>query len=114
MSDDDWVVFLREAAEEAKRFNETHAQPVASVYVSAEGNAMDVSLDNSRSKYGEWIAGEGADVSLDRDQDTRKVCGARLPLYAKTLVVAGDNFGPIVIDLETGAIEDHQERTYGD
>lgn len=79
-------------------------KPIASIIVSRDGNSMDVCLDTSLSTYGEWIKGEGGDISLTREQETNKLAGAHLPLYAKTLMIAGDNFEMISIDLESGRV----------
>jgi hypothetical protein len=79
-------------------------KPIASVYASSDGNSLDVTLDTTKADYSEWIPGEGGDIGLHRDRDTKKVAGAHLPLYAKTLIVGGSNFEPLYIDLETGAV----------
>lgn len=78
----------------------------ASIYIGDKccESVSDVDLDTSKATYGEWIEGEGGDIALMRDRDTNKVAGAFLPLYAKTLVIGGDNFETITIDLETGEV----------
>ena len=77
----------------------------ASIYVSRDGNALDICLDTSVNYYGDWIKGEGGDISLYRDQENDKVAGAHLPLHAQKLVIAGDNIPCITIDLTTGKVE---------
>lgn len=76
-------------------------KPIASVSYSKDGNALDVTLTNETSYYGDWIKGEGADICLYRDQKTKKVVGAHLPFYAKTLNI-GLEYGCITIDVESG------------
>lgn len=61
--------------------------PMGTIYVHRDGNAIDVHLDTKANYYGEWIAGEGADICLYRDQETKKVVGAHLPFYMDTLAV---------------------------
>lgn len=80
------------------------ARPIASIYVSKNGSSIDVCLDNSVQDYSEWIKGEGADIALNRSLETNKVCGAHLPLYAKSLVIGGTGIKPLCIDLESGVI----------
>jgi hypothetical protein len=77
-------------------------KPIASVSISKAGNAIDICLDNTKSGYGDWIKGEGADIALQRDNETNKVIGARLPLYAKSLVICGEVLPLLRFDLETG------------
>lgn len=89
-------------AESAKRTAHL-PRPIASVTVHREGMALDVCLDGDKPDYGEWIKGEGADISLKREVSSGKVCGARLPLLAKTLIIGGD-FGTITIDIEAGTM----------
>lgn len=79
-------------------------KPIASVYVSKEGNSLDIHLDTSLETVSEWINGEGGDIDLKRDRETRKVAGAHLPFYAKTFIIGGDNIPTIRIDVETGKV----------
>lgn len=104
MTEQELGEFLKEAGEEGERFRARVPNPIASIYVSREGNSMEVNLDNSKSCYGDWIPGEGGDITINRDQVTKKVTGAHLPLYAKTLCIGGDNFETITIDLTTGQL----------
>jgi hypothetical protein len=76
-------------------------KPIASVSYSKDGNALEVTLTNETSCYGDWIKGEGGDICLYRDQATNKVVGAHLPFYAKTLNI-GLEYGCITIDVESG------------
>lgn len=76
----------------------------ASVYVHQEGNGLNIHLDTDVASYGEWIKREGG-ISLYRSQETKKVTGAFLPLYAQRLVIGGDNIPRITIDLVTGKVE---------
>lgn len=64
--------------------------------------AIDINLDLTSQDYSEWIPGEGADIALMRDMETKKVVGARLPMYAKRLIVGGEGLPTIVFDLESG------------
>lgn len=95
---------IGEMLEESRRLTEHLPKPIASVYVNIEGRSIEVCLDNSKADYGEWIPGEGADITINRDRETKKVTGAHLPLYAKTLVIGGENFPTITIDLATGQL----------
>ena len=78
---------------------------IASIYVHRDGKAIDVSLDTHEAFYSDWIKGEGGDISLYRSQETNKVVGAFVPLYAQRLVIGGDNIPRITIDLTTGKVE---------
>jgi hypothetical protein len=79
-------------------------KPIASVWVSHPGRSMEVCLDTAEATYCEHIAGEGGDIGLSRNMDTKRLAGAYLPLYAKTLFIGGEKFGSIRIDLETGEV----------
>lgn len=99
----DFAKQLEQMARESTELTKDWPRPIASVFVNREGRALDINLDTSKDDYNEWIPGEGGDIGLDRDRDTNKVNGARLPLYAKTLIVGGFNFS-LRIDLETGEV----------
>jgi hypothetical protein len=55
--------------------------PCTAITVCKKAHAIDIMLDNTVSYYSEWIPGEGGDIVLYRDEKTKKVVGARLPLY---------------------------------
>jgi hypothetical protein len=77
-------------------------KPIATVHVSRTGQSIKIVLDTSKSTYTEWIPGEGADIGLLRDQETKRLVGAYLPLYAKTLMFGGDGLPDITCNLEDG------------
>lgn len=62
--------------------------PVMSLLIDEEGVCVDLVLDTTRSYYGDWIKGEGGDICLYRDMDTKKVVGCHLPLYQRSLMVS--------------------------
>ena len=64
--------------------------------VSEDGKAVELWLDTSIATYSEWIKGEGADITLMRDQETGRVVGCRLLLMNRKLCVHHD--GPIRIN----------------
>ena len=97
--------FLEAAAAEMQRRTAHLPQPIMSLYVSQDGKSVDLCLDGSQSTYSDWIKGEGGDISLVRVQQSHRVNGAHLPLYAKTLIVGGSNFPTVTINLETGVVE---------
>lgn len=103
MENQELADFIDSAIEESRKRTEHLAKPIASVCFSKEGYSLEVTLDNTKSYYGDWIKGEGGDISLYRDQETDKVVGAHLPCYAKTLVIGG-NFPTITIDLTSGKV----------
>lgn len=107
MTDDEFTAWLLTAAKKAQKELERFPKPIASICISKEGQAVEVSLDTSKGTYSEWIEGEGADIGLDRDMETKKVNGVRLPLYAKTIIIGGVglNMPTIYIDIETGRVE---------
>lgn len=98
------AAFIKQAIAESEILNADVPRPIAGVHFSKEGKSLDVTLDNSLSTYGDWIEGEGADISITRDQETHKVAGAHFPLYAKTLVIGGSNIETLRFDLETGSM----------
>lgn len=67
-----------------------------SVRVDELGQGVDIHLDTSRGSYGEWIPGEGGDICLYRDNETKKVVGAYFPLLNKRLSVWTE--GPLKIN----------------
>ena len=67
-----------------------------SLCVSEDGLFVELRLDSSQSTYGEWIEGEGGDIGLLRDIETKKVCGVHLPLLNSKLAVFHD--GPLKIN----------------
>jgi len=95
---------LETLLEESRKATEHLAKPIASIDVSKGGRAIEVFIDTQRDYYGDWIEGEGADICLHRERETERVVGARLPCYAKTLMIGGDNFPLITIDLESGKV----------
>src|SRR5687768_14515186 len=103
MDQDALAKFLLESMAEAERKTAHLPKPIAGIYVSREGQSVEVCLDTSKRTYSEWVEGEGADIGLLRDADTERLAGAHLPLYAKTLIIGG-HFPTITIDLETGAV----------
>lgn len=78
----EFAEFLKKSIEHAAT-----VPPMGTVYVHRDGNAIDVCLDTKANYYGEWIAGEGADICLYRDRDTKKIVGAHLPFYMDTIAV---------------------------
>lgn len=56
--------------------------------VDFRSSAVELILDTKANYYGEWIKGEGGDICLYRDQETKKVVGCYLPLYQKKLLVS--------------------------
>lgn len=80
---------MSEAAKEILAACEQAAKvpPMTVVDVSFDASAIELILDTKKSYFGEWIPGEGGDICLYRDQETRKVVGCYLPLYHKTLAV---------------------------
>lgn len=80
--------FIKAACEQAQQATAHLPKPIASVWVSIEWQALEIRLTTDGSDYSEWIKGEGGDVCLLRDMETHKVVGARLPLYARTLIVS--------------------------
>lgn len=71
--DDD---FLKHLEEQSKKY-----RPCASLWIDKESDRLELILDTSKSTYSEHIKGEGADISLYRDNETNKVIGVSLPLY---------------------------------
>lgn len=104
MSLDELGEFLKSACEEAEKIAATLPNPIASIYVSRDGNSLEVLLDNSRNVYSEWIPGEGGDIGLTRIRETNRLNGAHLPFYAKTLFVDGSHFEGIQVDIESGRV----------
>lgn len=54
--------------------------PMMSLHIDEKNNSVELILDTKISYYGEWIKGEGGDICLYRDQETKKVIGCYLPL----------------------------------
>ena len=71
--DDDFLKYLEE---QSKKY-----RPCASLWIDKESDRLELILDTSKSTYSEHIKGEGADISLYRDNETNKVIGVSLPLY---------------------------------
>lgn len=88
---DEFEKAIKEAMVEAEKYH-----TCMSLCVNQEGKSVELILDTSRDTYGEWIKGEGSDISLIRDQETNKVIGVRLPLYNDRLCIHHD--GPIRIN----------------
>ena len=57
------------------------------VCVHSSSQAIELLTDISVATYGEWIEGEGADICLLRDVDTKKVVGVRLPTKFRGVLV---------------------------
>ena len=68
--------FLKYLEEQSKKY-----RPCASLWIDKESDRLELILDTSKSTYSEHIKGEGADISLYRDEETNKVIGVSLPLY---------------------------------
>ena len=80
------MLFDREEFE--KLIAEAAAKPPMMVLdVDEQSSSVELILDTKVRTYGEWIKGEGADICLYRDVETKKVVGCRLPLYQKKLMV---------------------------
>lgn len=71
--DDD---FIKHLEEQSKKY-----RPCATLFIDEDSTSVELMVDNSKSTYGEWIKGEGADICLIRENETNKVVGVRLPLY---------------------------------
>lgn len=99
---DNLAKFLTDAMEESRIFTANLPKPIASVSVSKDGASIDICLDNTKSTYSDWIKGEGADIAIIRDQETNRVVGAHLPLYAKSIVFGGQVLPTLRFNLETG------------
>lgn len=84
----DFAEFIKAACEQAEQSTAHLPRPIASVWVSLEGQAIEIRLATEGSDYSEWIEGEGGDICLLRDLETHRVVGARLPLYARTLMLS--------------------------
>jgi len=72
MDNFDWDSWIKEA---------TRYKPCASLWIDKENDRIELLLDTTAATYGEWIPGEGADISLVRCGKTNKVIGVNLPLY---------------------------------
>ena len=71
-------------------------QSCMSLHVQEDGQRVTLLLDTSLDTYHEWIPGEGADIGLIRDRETKKTVGIDLPLLNHRLCVHHD--GPIRIN----------------
>lgn len=80
-----------------------------SLSVNKDGDCVELYLDTSLSTFDEWIPGEGGDIGLIRDQDTKRVVGVRLPLLRNNLAVFHD--GPLRVNdgFLKSSIEDRDE-----
>jgi hypothetical protein len=101
---------MRPDMEHADRVRAALPKPIAAVFFSRDGKALDITLDTNANDYSDWIKGEGADIGLKRDRDTEKVVGAHLPLYAKTLMIGGDDMPTLLVDIATGKVTQWPER----
>lgn len=108
MSDDQFAEYLKKMLAEAEQLTAHLPKPIASVFICRDSNSIEVYLDNTKSSYSEWIKGEGADIGLLRDQETNRVVGVRLPLYAKTMIF-GDGGGKTTITVDLRKDESVQE-----
>jgi hypothetical protein len=90
MSKQTFAELLKALISEGEKATAHLPKPIAFVWVSKDGQSIDICLDNTKDTYSEWIKGEGADIALIRDRETHMVVGAHLPLYAKSLIVGGD------------------------
>lgn len=61
--------------------------PVMSLLIDEQSDSVELVLDTKRDYYGEWIKGEGGDICLYREMETKKVVGCYLPLYQRELRV---------------------------
>ena len=50
------------------------------ITIDEAAGVIEITLDPNEARYSDWIDGEGADIYLERSEDTDKVVGARLPL----------------------------------
>ena len=62
--------------------------PMMTLHIDEKSNSVELILNTKVSYYGEWISGEGGDICLYRDQETKKVIGCYLPLYINKLYVS--------------------------
>lgn len=60
--------------------DEEHCPPKTMIWIDEEGLAINILLERSGRYHYEWIEGEGSDIGLYRDMETKKLVGARLPL----------------------------------
>ena len=79
-------------------------QPCASLCIDNDTHRVSLYLDTSKNTYGEWIKGEGSDISLIRDRDTDKVVGVHLPLYLTNFSI--NHSDGIEIKLNRGFLKD--------
>lgn len=77
---DDLAKFLAKARKKV-------GPPCMAIYIDEENGTIDLVLDTSRPVYGEWIKGEGGDICLYRDRESKKVMGCHLPLYQTKLII---------------------------
>ena len=85
---DSWIVDL---LKESEKYS-----PCMSLIVDDDGHSVELLLDTHASTYSEWIPGEGGDICLIRDQETKRVVGCHLPLMNRKLCVS--HSGPIRIN----------------
>ncbi len=98
MTNADFAEWLKEIAATAK-----DRPPTMALFISEEGQSVSLILDSSKAYYGEWIKGEGGDICLYRDRETKKVVGCHLPLYQRRLAV--DCGGTqLVVDMPSAAV----------
>jgi len=75
---------------------DTKYLPCMSVMVDEEANTVELLTEQGVQTYAEWIAGEGADICLHRDMETKKVVGVTLECRGNRLVVHHE--GPMRIN----------------
>jgi hypothetical protein len=63
--------------------SEFDLEPPFDLYVCESSQAVELRTHPTVANYAEWIDGEGADICLYREQETKKVVGCRLPLRVK-------------------------------
>jgi len=63
-------------------WNEINPGPNKStmITINEAAGVIEITLNPNEEQYSDWIAGEGADIYLERSIATDKVVGARLPL----------------------------------
>lgn len=88
----------KELADELKRCLEECAkyEPCMSLFVNELGRCVELYLDTSLDTYGEWIPGEGGDICLLREHETKRVVGVCLPLLRTNLCVGHE--GPLRVN----------------
>jgi hypothetical protein len=79
--------------------------PSTTLYMNHEGCSIELLIDNKANYYSEWIPGEGADIALLRDRDTKRVVGIHLPMKYTKLIV-GDSRSPMYVTFSGSSYAD--------